>query len=44
MSEVFEWDKIPFAHEKMLNNEHKAGNMAVLVGAIEEGLKTIKEE
>jgi hypothetical protein len=33
MSEVFEWDKIPFAHEKMLNNEHKAGNMAVLVGA-----------
>ena len=44
MSEVFEWDKIPFAHEKMLNNEHKAGNMAVLVGAIEEGLKSIKEE
>jgi len=30
--------------KKMLNNEHKAGNMAVLVGAIEEGLKSIKEE
>ena len=43
MSEVFEWNKIPDAHEKMLNNEHKAGNMAVLVGASSKGLKTIKE-
>ena len=43
MSEVFEWDKIPNAHEKMLNNEHKAGNMAVLVGAPSLGLKSIKE-
>ena len=43
MSEVFEWDKIPDAHEKMLNNEHKAGNMAVLVGAPSLGLKSIKE-
>ena len=43
MSEVFEWNKIPDAHEKMLNNEHKAGNMAVLVGAPSLGLKTIKE-
>ena len=43
MSEVFEWDKIPLAHEKMMNNEHKAGNMAVLVGANKTGLKTIKE-
>ena len=43
MSEVFEWDKIPLAHEYMMNNEHKAGNMAVLVGANKTGLKTIKE-
>ena len=43
MSEVFEWYKIPLAHEKMMNNEHKAGNMAVLVGANKTGLKTIKE-
>jgi len=43
MSEVFEWNKIPLAHEKMMNNEHKAGNMAVLVGANKTGLKTIKE-
>jgi crotonyl-CoA carboxylase/reductase len=41
MSEVFEWDKIPDAHEKMLNNEHKAGNMAVLVGAPKQGLKSL---
>ena len=41
MSEVFEWDKIPLAHEKMMNNEHKAGNMAVLVGAAKEGLKSL---
>ena len=44
MSEVFEWNKIPLAHEKMMNNEHKAGNMAVLVGANKTGLKTIKED
>ena len=41
MSEVFAWDGIPGAHEKMLNNEHKAGNMAVLVGAAKEGLKSL---
>ena len=41
MSEVFEWDKIPDAHEKMMNNEHKAGNMAVLVGASKQGLKSL---
>jgi hypothetical protein len=27
--------------KKMLNNEHKAGNMAVLVGAAKEGLKSL---
>ena len=40
MSEVFDWNGIPDAHEKMMNNEHKGGNMAVLVGAPKEGLKT----
>ena len=32
---------IPDAHEKMLNNEHKGGNMAVLVGAAKEGQKSL---
>ena len=40
MSEVFDWNGIPNAHEKMMNNEHKGGNMAVLVCAPKEGLKT----
>ena len=40
MSEVFDWNGIPNAHEKMMNNEHKGGNMAVLVGAPKQGLKT----
>jgi crotonyl-CoA carboxylase/reductase len=33
MSEVFPWDGDPAAHVKMLRNEHKPGNMAVLVQA-----------
>ena len=41
MSEVFAWKNIPDAHEKMLNNEHKGGNMSVLVGAPKEGLKSL---
>ena len=41
MSEVFDWNGIPDAHEKMMNNEHKGGNMAVLVGAVEKGLKSL---
>jgi crotonyl-CoA carboxylase/reductase len=44
MSEVFEWKNIPNAHEKMLNNEHKGGNMAVLVGAPKEGLKSLNQK
>lgn len=43
MSEVFSWDDIPKAHIKMLNNEHKPGNMAVLVSAKRPGLKTIED-
>jgi crotonyl-CoA carboxylase/reductase len=40
MSEVFPWDDIPQAHMKMMRNEHKPGNMAVLVQAPHTGLRT----
>ncbi|MFZ4121718.1 MAG: crotonyl-CoA carboxylase/reductase [Caulobacterales bacterium] len=40
MSEVFAWDQIPMAHEKMLDNLHLPGNMAVLVSAPRAGLRT----
>jgi crotonyl-CoA carboxylase/reductase len=40
MSEVFPWDDIPEAHMKMRRNEHKPGNMAVLVQAPHAGLRT----
>jgi crotonyl-CoA carboxylase/reductase len=40
MSEVFAWDEIPQAHVKMRRNEHKPGNMAVLVQAPHVGLRT----
>ncbi len=43
MSEVFPWDEIPDAHIKMLRNEHKPGNMAVLVQSPKTGLKTLEE-
>ena len=43
MSEVFSWDDIPRAHTKMLNNQHKPGNMAVLVSAKYPGLRTIED-
>jgi len=43
MSEVFEWADIPAAHMKMLKNEHKPGNMAVLVSAPTTGLITIED-
>jgi hypothetical protein len=33
MSEVFPWEELPQAHIKMLRNEHKPGNMSVLVQA-----------
>ena len=44
MSELFAWNNIPDAHEKMLNNEHKGGNMAVLVGAAKEGQKSLNQK
>ena len=40
MSEVFTWDEVPLAHMKMLRNEHRPGNMAVLVQAPRAGLRT----
>ncbi len=43
MSEVFPWADIPAAHMKMLKNEHKPGNMAVLVSAPITGLRTLED-
>jgi crotonyl-CoA carboxylase/reductase len=43
MSEVFPWAQIPDAHMKMLRNEHKPGNMAVLVGSPRAGLRTFAD-
>ncbi|WP_169567088.1 crotonyl-CoA carboxylase/reductase [Sneathiella limimaris] len=43
MSEVFPWDDIPRAHTMMMNNQHKPGNMAVLVSAKYPGLRTLED-
>ncbi len=43
LSEVFPWDGIPDAHEKMMNNQHMPGNMGVLVTAQRPGLRTVQE-
>jgi crotonyl-CoA carboxylase/reductase len=43
MSEVLNWDQIPEAHEKMLDNRHQPGNMAVLVTAPTTGLRTVED-
>ncbi len=43
MSEVFPWNEIPEAHIKMLRNEHKPGNMAVLVQSPKTGLRTFED-
>lgn len=43
LSEVFGWNDIPAAHEKMMDNQHLPGNMAVLVSAPASGLRTIEE-
>ncbi len=43
MSEVFAWDQIPEAHMKMYRNEHKPGNMAVMVNAPYPGLRTFDD-
>ena len=43
MSEVFAWSDIPRAHMKMWKNQHKPGNMAVLVQAKRPGMRTLGE-
>ena len=43
MSEVFPWAQIPKAHMRMRRNEHKPGNMAVLVSAPQTGLRTYED-
>jgi len=43
MSEVFSWQDIPQAHMKMWKNQHKPGNMAVLVQAKRPGRRTIED-
>jgi crotonyl-CoA carboxylase/reductase len=40
---VFPWNDIPEAHMKMRRNEHKPGNMAVLVQAPHAGLRTFDD-
>jgi crotonyl-CoA carboxylase/reductase len=43
MSEVFPWSDIPKAHMRMWKNEHRPGNMAVLVSAPHTGLRTYED-
>jgi crotonyl-CoA carboxylase/reductase len=43
MSEVFSWHDIPRAHTKMMKNQHKPGNMAVLVQSKRPGLRTLED-
>ncbi len=41
LSETFPWAEIPEAHAKMRANNHKPGNMAVLINAPKTGMKTL---
>ncbi|MEJ6403451.1 crotonyl-CoA carboxylase/reductase [Yoonia sp. 2307UL14-13] len=43
MSECLTWAEIPDAHTKMRKNEHKPGNMSVLVQAPKLGLRTFED-
>ena len=43
MSEVFAWEDIPKAHTKMWKNQHKPGNMAVLIQAKRPGMRTLED-
>lgn len=43
MSECLPWEQIPDAHMRMLANEHKPGNMAVLVQSPRAGIRTFAE-
>ena len=42
MSDVYAWRDIPKAHMKMWKNEHRPGNMAVLVSAPRTGLEDVR--
>lgn len=41
LSEVYTFEQIPYAHQLMFENRHPAGNMAILVGAPEPGLREL---
>ena len=43
MSEVFSWNQLPQAHLKMYRNQHKPGNMAVMISSPRPGLRTIED-
>jgi len=43
MSEVLPWKDIPRAHQMMWKNQHKPGNMAVLVNAPRAGLRNFED-
>jgi len=43
MSECFKWEDIPEAHMVMLRNQHKPGNMAVMVQAVTPGRRTVED-
>jgi crotonyl-CoA carboxylase/reductase len=43
MSDVYPWRDIPKAHTKMWKNQHRPGNMAVLVSVPRTGLKTFED-
>jgi crotonyl-CoA carboxylase/reductase len=43
LSDVFPWSMAPEPHMLMLKNQHKPGNMAVLVGAPRTGLRTVED-
>ncbi|MEL6700475.1 MAG: crotonyl-CoA carboxylase/reductase, partial [Pseudomonadota bacterium] len=40
---VFPWAEIPEAHIKMMRNQHKPGNMSVLVQSPKTGLRTLED-
>jgi crotonyl-CoA carboxylase/reductase len=42
-SDVFPWEQIPLAHTKMWKNQHKPGNMAVLVNAPRTGMRNFED-
>ena len=43
MSEVLPWSDIPKAHMRMWQNQHRPGNMAVMVSAPQTGLRTFED-